>query len=129
MWRQGLFLLDQRRRAPGGLQLSPRRLGECAKGDGIAMAIQWRDAVLPNRTRGTRHQVSGARFYRKRKSFPGLARLLTKTEVARSQQRNSHDLGELRLVAVPTNAGAGAIFVDQNLLESFRGTVERFADS
>ena len=54
-----------------------------------------------------RKKISRARLNRERHSVPSLGGLPAKTQHARCKQRHADDPDELRLVAMPTDFGAG----------------------
>src|ERR1700734_1653472 len=98
------------------------------QGDRIAKPVESGNAVLPDRARRPRKQISRARLGRERRTVPSLARLAAKAQCAGCKQRQADDYVELRLVPMPADSRAGPIFVDENLAEGFIRAIENLGD-
>src|SRR5204862_8297381 len=79
----------------------------------IAEMLDRRDAVLPFPAHRTAQQVSRARLQCECGTLPARPLLAPQSEPARCAKRNPDHVIEYRPVAMPADAGAGAIFGDE----------------
>ena len=92
------------------------------------MVVKRRNAVLPNRPRRSGEQIGRARFDSQRNAIPAVPSFPPEAECAGGEQRHPDHLVELGLVPMPPDARAGAVFVDEHLLEGFRRAAKSLGD-
>src|SRR3954467_7329785 len=109
---------DQRSIDIGGLSSDGRAISsQVAEGYGIPQRVDGRDAVLPLAPRRTAQQVCRPWLGGDVDALPSFADAPAQPEDARRQQRHADDLVEDVLVAVPSNARAGRVLGDEDVLQ------------
>src|SRR4051812_34484128 len=80
-------------------------VGHGAERDGVARRVDGWDAVIPDAAGFASHHVEGTRFGLEREPLPGTSGLASKAKFAGRRKRQSKDLVEVRLIAVPADPG------------------------
>ena len=80
--------------------------GHGAERYGVARRVDGWDAVLPDAAGFAGHHVERTRFGFEREPLPGTSGLASKAKLAGRRKRQSKDLVEVRLVAVPADPGS-----------------------
>src|SRR5215204_5498322 len=111
---------------PSPATTAPSPLAQVPERHRVPQRLHLRDRVLPVAAGGAGEGVGRARGEGQRAALPGRARLrgglAAQAEDAWREERDADHLAEDRAVLVPADAGAGAVFGQQHLLQ--RGGLE-----